>query len=84
MKRLQYWAAATLMAVSGLFVLDLPVQAADGNLAFELYATHPYASRSGYDQDSVNYYTGTKFCPAPEGETRFLPSRAGASRYEYR
>lgn len=50
-----------------------PTQAAGGT-TFELFATHPYASQSGYNETSTNYYTGGKFCPAPEGETRFCPA----------
>lgn len=39
---------------------SIPVSAA--TVSFELYATHPNASKAGYDETSENYYTGQKLC----------------------
>ncbi|MDJ1372744.1 leucine-rich repeat domain-containing protein [Gulosibacter molinativorax] len=49
-----------------------PAHAA-GPMTFELFATHPYASKSGYDNTSTNYYTGAELCPASGGQT-FCPA----------
>lgn len=37
------------------------VQAAT-SLGFSEFATHPYASNTGYDETSTNYYTGQRLC----------------------
>lgn len=39
-----------------------PVTQAATSLGFSEFATHPYASNTGYDETSVNYYTGEKLC----------------------
>lgn len=39
------------------------------SIATSLYATHPYASKAGFNSTSVNYYTGQKLCA-----TTFCPT----------
>ena len=49
-----------------------PAHAANTPMTFSLFATHPYASKAGYDNSSTNYYTGAQLCPASSGKT-FCP-----------
>ena len=44
-------------------------QAAAGQIDFSLFATHPYASQSIYNETSKNYYTGVSLCAPLSGET---------------
>ena len=42
---------------------------AASDLQFSLFATHPYASQSIYNETSKNYYTGANLCAPLNGET---------------
>ena len=61
------WKSATVLSLTLLVAqLALPVIPAQASattpLEFEQIAIHPYASKTGYDATSTNYYTGTKLC----------------------
>lgn len=61
------WKSATVLSlmllVAHLALPFLPAQAsATAPLAFQQIAIHPYASQTGYDATSTNYYTGAKLC----------------------
>lgn len=60
-----------LFAGVGTYLLQ-SLFAAAPPLTFSLYATHPYASKAGFDSTSTNYYTGAKLCATefcPTGQT---------------
>lgn len=59
---------AALLAGS-IFMKSSEVAHAAGGLTLSLFATHPYASQSIYNETSVNYYTGAKLCAPASGET---------------
>lgn len=53
---------ALLAVTMGAYTWHQSTNAALGGLSFEHFATHPYASKTGYDQTSKNYYTGQFLC----------------------
>jgi hypothetical protein len=74
LKFLVAFAAIAGIATAYIGTFRASVDAASGGVAFEHFATHPYASKTGYDKTSKNYYTGQLLCPTnrdfcPDGQT---------------
>ena len=64
---------AAIGVATGFFTAITPSETAyaqTGDLNFSLYATHPYASQSIYNETSKNYYTGASLCEPLAGETK--------------
>lgn len=61
---------STIVAIAVLLVTAVTLglysqrssNALSGGVEFTHFATHPYASKTGYDKTSTNYYTGQKLC----------------------